>query len=715
VLYAFDAERGELRWARRVGVDTSVLPLRLPPDPITPELLVVLSSDRPAVSALVAETGALVWRHELEAPCTSQPLLIGRSLLVPTLAGRIDEIEITGGRLLGHYELGQRLSVGGAMQPGTARAFFPGDGFCVYVLDTTTRTCEAVLYANHPAGSLRGPPILVPGKATPAKEGKEVKGQSGSLLLCQSDGSAKTLLRAFNLPIEDPDQAPSDVEEIKGLSWFPPYHDADKLALATDAGLLSLWGIQQKGNRYDPLLFRMLKDGKDDYHVGGSPGRAQVVHADADGYWVLGGSLKRLRSVMRLQSGPDLTSAWPQPPSLGSPLHAAQRHQDESGRASLLLATLATDRPTCRLTAVDAATGNLDWQRQLGCVNIHSPAARDGRVLLRDPNGLFLLDSEQYSGEGVKPRQAIDDFLVREPLGPNDEVLLLVGSTEFVQLAWSRTAAPPKLRVRHIPPIGDSRTEEHELQALPAGTSAMGNGFALLPLANGVVARVSFGGTILAGPHWRGSGVDEQFPGHVVMVGADEFLMTDGRSGMARVSWPGKTHQQRAACELTHRIVSAPAVLPGTGGARPRLAVADASDTLSLLDAERLEVLRRWPLPGKITAGPFVQEGGIVCIVEHKRVVRIDPDRPGDRDSVWEYTMVGDIVGAPVLLDGMLIIADVSGAIVAFEPNTGRTLGGYTLRANVAPDAAPVPFGAGRLLLPLNDGTLVLLPLAKLR
>ena len=176
VLYALDAERGSVRWARRVGIDTRVLPLRVPADPITPELALVPSSDSRSVTAVVAETGAVVWRCRLGSPCTGQLVLVGRSLLVPTLAGRVDEIEISGGRLLGHYPLGQRLSVGGTRQEETSLVYFPGDEFCVYVLDVVKRTCEGVLYSNHPAGSLRGAPIVLHKRRASAAEPVPAKG-----------------------------------------------------------------------------------------------------------------------------------------------------------------------------------------------------------------------------------------------------------------------------------------------------------------------------------------------------------------------------------------------------------------------------------------------------------------------------------------------------------------------------------------------------------
>ena len=60
--------------------------------------------------------------------------------------------------------------------------------------------------------------------------------------------------------------------------------------------------------------------------------------------------------------------------------------------------------------------------------------------------------------------------------------------------------------------------------------------------------------------------------------------------------------------------------------------------------------------------------------------------------------------------------ADVAGQLRALVPASGAPLGpGYVLKASVAPAAAPVPFGTGRLLVPLTDGTLMVVPVAALR
>ena len=52
VLYALKQSNGELKWAIRVGIDTTVLPQRVPASQASPELLLVLSADTQTLSAL---------------------------------------------------------------------------------------------------------------------------------------------------------------------------------------------------------------------------------------------------------------------------------------------------------------------------------------------------------------------------------------------------------------------------------------------------------------------------------------------------------------------------------------------------------------------------------------------------------------------------------------------------------------------------------------
>src|SRR5262249_5190508 len=113
------------------------------------------------------------------------------------------------------------------------------------------------------------------------------------------------------------------------------------------------------------------------------------------------------------------------------------------------------------------------------------------------------------------------------------------------------------------------------------------------------------------------------------------------------------------------------------------------------------------------TSGPFACGGGVVCGVDRRKLVWLDPEKGSPR---WEVSLKGDIVGRPELLDGVLAAADGGGEIPRGGPATGQQTGpGYKLRAGVAPAASPLPFGAGRLFVPLTDGTILLPPRSCLR
>jgi hypothetical protein len=124
------------------------------------------------------------------------------------------------------------------------------------------------------------------------------------------------------------------------------------------------------------------------------------------------------------------------------------------------------------------------------------------------------------------------------------------------------------------------------------------------------------------------------------------------------------------------------------------------------------KAVRTWRV-GSVTAGPWEIGGRVVVVVERTKLVCLDPDRD---EPAWTAAAPGDGVEArPQLVDGRLVVADVAGVFVALDPATGKTQGtAYRHPAVVAPAAAAVAFGPGRLFAPLTDGSALLLPVADL-
>jgi outer membrane protein assembly factor BamB len=688
MLYALAPKEGNVLWARRVGADTALLPLRLPATPFAPEIALVLSSDSRTLTALETANGRSLWEHQLEEACLGQPVLAGNRLLIPTYSGRVEEIDVGAGRLLGYYNLGQPLTVGGVLDERTGLAYFPADHFAIYVLDVARRKCAAVLYAGHPNGSLRSVPVIL---------GEPAPSNKGLLILPQADGLDALVLRAFELPaVADQDCAGSPEAKIRGWSWFPPYSDGERLALATDAGVFALFGFRRKGNR-DPLLFPMLKE--EVVLSGTGPGRAQIVHADAENFWVLArGRLQRLQLTFSPKTGPGVLDLWAEPPILGSPIHAAQVRPALAGNVLFLV---TRSGQACFVSAVADKTGTILWQRRLGLECRGQPLLVGKQVLVQDPAGTFLFHPDKGDTKNRQWQQGGVRILDSSPQARNVLVPSETGATIL-----SLTGL--KLKLAHVLPDQDKAPPpiHFELPAGLAGTPAQGKDCLILPLANGILHRLPLNdGPVIPGPNWRAAGTDEDALGHVLAMPGNHYLISDGGRGLHLLHWPEpKVWDKRKSVQLSRRIVAPPILVPGKE--KTRVCVADAADTVTLLDAETLAPVRSWAMPGPISAGPFVQGSGIGCVIGKNRLVWIDP---GEVTPLWEYAL-GEIVGVPQLVDGVLVVANLAGQFMGLDPATGRRRGpGYTLKANVAPTASPVPFGPERLFAPLSDGTIMLL------
>jgi outer membrane protein assembly factor BamB len=716
VLYGLEPADGRLRWARRVGADAAELPVRVPETPVAPERLLVLAADGRALTAVEAASGRLLWRHPLVGASTGRAILVGDRAFLPMTTGRVDEVETTAGRLVGYYDLGEPLQGEGAHQAETSLLFVPAQGYSVYVLDVNQRKCVAILYSGHPSGSLRGAPVAI-SEANPVVADKAAKAVPGYLMLTQAETLETTRLRVFALPVAAPDQkAFSPEPPLPGWVWFPPVYDPEKLALVTDAGKLTLFGVKQPGSR-DSVLFPITSQAISHTSGQAAGGPGLIVHRKGRHYWVLSqGQLQKWQAGFFRDKGPRLIPRWTDALSLGLPLHGPQIQVGQDAMPVLFLTTQGSDH-ACLASAVEGRTGTLRWQESLGLVAERPPLAVGKRLLVLDQAGglvLFNLGARK----DLSPGFALGGTPLSGSGGP--PVLLLfkgVGNSAHV-LEGSNKGEPATYTLRRLDLDGKAAPEvrEFSLQRAFLGTPAVGPGCLVFPLANGLLVRQPLaGGPAVAGLQWRARHADDDAPGHVVWAGGSDYLITDGSSELRRLTWPeGTTGEQKAAVSLPQRIVAPPAVLVPVGkDGDLRIVIADAGGTISLVEGEDLKVARQWTLPGTITAGPFARGGKVGCILDRRRLVWLEPV---SKEPAWEYIASADIVGEPQLVGDLLVVASLDGHFVGVDPETGDAQGpGYTLRANVAPSAAPVSWEEGLLFAPLTDGTVLLLPQSRLQ
>lgn len=750
LLYGLERNSGKVRWAVRVGIDTTTLPVRVPARAGSEERILALSSDDPPTLTALDTGGNELWRYRLGAPVLGRPVVVEQRAYLATYSGEVHEIELIEGRLLGRYLLGQRLTVGGTTEPGSRRVYFPADDGCVYVLDVAARRCDAILYSRHPAGSLRSELAVVPPGGADAP---------GYLVLNQANGLDSVRLRVWELPIKDGRTAAERLlkppVELTGWTSFTPYHDPEKMVLLSDAGVLGLFGIRQPNNRDQPLfplvhsgglpLDPLLRDGP---ARGPLPrGRAEVVEVQGNDLWVLaGGRLQRLRLGWGLAAGPELVPVWAAAQPVGASVHAAQQVPLPNGRTHLVVVTRPEDRSCHWVSCYDDEHGRLLWRRQLGLVARGEPLpllAGDGppRWLVQDQAGsLYQIDPAAVQaaararwvapGQGVFLAGAIGDgstgpLLVPAGDGRSVYALSFPGDREVVVRQVKAGADKGKLDVV------EGRVA---LPQPPAGTPALVGGELLLPLADGSLARMAVppgkGAALEAGPTWRADRVPAEARCQLAAVSAERFVTSDGGRGLSVYEWkPGSAtwdvlppnREEGPGLELRDRVVEM-VRLPDRPGEPVQLLVADSSGVLSLVQVSNTGALRvrtTWDLGGPITAPPFVRATGaglrIGCLVDRARLAWLDP---AAAKVLWTYETPGAdaIVGAPQLAGDLLVVADQSGLYVALDTATGKPAGdGHQLRGSIAPVASPVLLANNLLLAPLSDGTLQLVPLSRLQ
>jgi outer membrane protein assembly factor BamB len=728
MLYALAGKDGSLLWAAHIGIDASTLPLRVPDQEGAREIVLVMSSDKKELTARDVKEGRELWRQNLSSRCLARPFLIGYRVYVPTYAGDLYEINANTGSLEGIFHLGMPLTVGGSHREGTDLIYLPADSLYVYVLDLAQHKCVGILETDHPSGSIRNEPLIIKPVSGSGETGADFSPAGGYLVLSQTDGLEFMKLRAFHLPIVNWVESAAVEPQIRmpGWSWFPPHYDGEKISQVTDRGSIRVVGVNQANDQDSPLFVQASDDSNAQGAVG-SVGRAEIVHAEEHGLWVLtAGELQRLLLTIDDVSGLHLAKIWRQPLPLGAPLHEAQVSK---ARDTLYVVTQSSARRDCLATAVARDTGEILWQRMLGLICRGDPLVLGDRVLAVDQGGgLYLFDPAtqpkprmpadadwQIGGEVVAqslPRIAVGPFLFPGADG--------VSALEIACVSKDKPAADGssyELILRRFERGKEVRTQSFPLSERLAGTPGLAADHLLLPLADGRFARQFFLGPVQSGLSWRSGETDPNSHGHVAVLGPEEFLITDGFRGLSRWQWPANGPKLEPTLEKSFElgkgagaIVGPPLVLRnGT-----LVCVADSKGSVFLLRAEDLKIVRRWELKGPIATAPFLRGDRIGCVIDGRRFVWLDPDRD---QPAWQYETTGaGIVGHPHLSRGLVIVADLAGHLVGLDPATGKPAGRvYPMGKGAIPAAAPVPFGAEQLFAPVTDGSVLLPPIEQLR
>jgi hypothetical protein len=748
VLYALDDDAdGRVLWAARTGIDCDVLPLMIPASDLHPELAIVVANDGVSASltACLARTGETYWHQPLPRPCIGQPVLVGQRLFAPLRdkpvpkgerprrdeTGVILEIELASGFQIGRIALGRTIGAAGVRRPGTGQIMFPAEARGVYVFDVDKVGPDGVrlgpvflgvLPTGHAAGSLQGAPIIIPGDGE----------SNGYLVLSFADGLEAMKLRAY--PLAAPDKPPALAEQVpapivlNGWLSFPPYADTEKIALVTDHGQVGLFGIKQFGNLDAPIF--VIPPQPIALAEADRPARGQVVYADEGNFWFLArGALHQLRLGFDFEHGLKLVGHG-QPLHLGEPLHAAQVN---SRLDTALVVTQASAEGACRATAIDLQSGRVRWQRQLGLTSRQGPIRIGDSILLMDQaGGLYEIEAKPLTGP-VNAEWLIDArWLIDRPFANAVTAQMLPAADGKGVDAFVTTEGEkgPMLVYRHYEPGKELVSKRARLPAPLAGNPIVAGRMAVAPLANGLLYRwlLDQDKGLEAGPTWRGERVAAPAVCHLAAIDDQDFVAGDGGKSLHRWHWPEARDPnedefiRRGTLTLSEKLGAPPLLLVERG--EKCLLVADLRGHVTLWDANKLtpntQPLRAWrpsakgPIPlGFLTAGPFADgDGRVGYVMDGSNLVWLTRDLEGPWRLQHVLPIQGKIVGRPQRFGDRLYITDRVGRYQIFDAQLGQPIGEpVRLSGSAAPAAAAVPLDTSKLLAPLADGTLLLLPL----
>ncbi|HSQ54582.1 MAG TPA: hypothetical protein VLM40_02470, partial [Gemmata sp.] len=233
---------------------------------------------------------------------------------------------------------------------------------------------------------------------------------------------------------------------------------------------------------------------------------------------------------------------------------------------------------------------------------------------------------------------------------------------------------------------------------------------------------------LLPGPPWTSGTRRQDSECSVTVISETMFLTNDGGRKLEGWMWPMSGSWSNAAgkWELPVAPAGRGVVIPAKpSGEAPRLMIADVAGTVRLFAADRGgEHLKQWRSggekhpAGKPTSSLVVQNDTagnpvVAFTIENRALVCIDPERDEPR---WMVKAADDpaatFVGAPEPIGaGKWLVTDLGGRVTEYDADgkKGRTLS-IELPGAVPARAAAAIGGAG-ILVPLSDGSVVVLSL----
>lgn len=666
-VYGIRGADGHLVWQKYVGLQAMIEPVWLG-EPNKSDVIIVDSNNYDLIRVNPVD-GTERWRINIGEPF-AEPNVTSIGLLVTTRSGKVMNIEPSDGSTGQAAQVPKECSVSGVMIEGLPFIYQVADDSNIYVISTETMSCREVFYLGHDPGSVSVRPFvisghfLVPVNAANYCNLHILKPFENGLKM----GDAQTSLRfvgQVNTPI------------IRYARWA---------IVMSDEGDLQMIEVTKADEEKpaEPVVVQKIAIKRSGTHY---------LLADSQQLWICGGAgIRRFRIQNAVgkfsEDGVDNNlDVFLGPLNLNGETLFHVRRRGQSSLASV--------------SAVDSETLKEIWRTDFAAPLAGPPLTDGDRVIAVSAQGdvFEITDEAVEKGSNNKPvvrGSTVVQSLVFDKIVDFADGYVAAGPLDRRSILTLNLSENPPSKLSDLQPPADK----------PACEPVAYGDSLLVATRRGQVFRIDpRTGRPVGAPFQPplSPNTETFWRRPLVLESQDRFIIGDADGKVFLVASEGKNSLQKVhEMQLEGVLLS-----PLAGAANSAFAVVrnDSGDQLMKITyADQLQIAGEAALPGGYVKGPMsigndllliqLDTGETVCFnaaLEQQWVVRI-PEQGNDQ-----------LAGVPVIQDGLIVMAFVSGAVVAVDPATGEIKKSVNLGRPIAHPPVDVN---GKLMVTGADGTL---------
>ena len=640
-VYGIDAGSGSIIWRRFVGFETEIQPQLIDQDS-----LLVVDQQHHELMLLNQSSGDIRWRTEIGEPFL-QPGFDDDQVVVTTRAGKIFRLDRLSGKSELAAQLPQTANVGCLVANHDPYIYQPGFYSNLYVLSEQDFSCREVFYLGHYQGSIAIPPhswsgyILVAVNGgdfcdlnvlKPAKNGLELE-------------LVQVIKRVTNAPVTSPLQ--------KFGRW---------MLVTAENGEIRLLELNQSDEK------NPVRDFASDQFQNSS-GQPAYILTEGSNLWIASQGISRFRIQRTLGQFKrddiiDYADTFLAPLAKLDEMILHVRRRADSGMLSASL--------------VDATSLEPYWRTDFGGQPVGSPLfSGDALTVVSNQGDLFRLDNQSFdtgSAEAaVKASRILEGLKFDFQVSVGDNTFVCIGPVEQQDFLFA-----------------DSATTQSKLNRLspdashPACRPMAFNGDLMIPSRDGQVARLDpktgqIVGTPFQPPVSPNSTTQWFEP---TLLDGDRLAIAKRQGDNPQdksVLFFLNAEKPESLQKISELVMEEPfktgLIFDGnsvfgvvTGKDRDRL--------ISVAEVDRPVIRNSLDLPGRVVAGPWLLETGILLKMDNDQLVMAS----GDQSVKWSINVANELfAGDPRDVGSQILLCFRSGRLIFLEPTSGQVASEFDL------------------------------------